>query len=231
LKLQNNGYIVKFPLLTKEGIKGWFQSFSLLLIFLSGILINSAIAQDIQTVYDNLIQKFGTVNSVRFDVKGMNNRLINGSMTVKRGDKYVFDLNKRKIVCDGQTVWNYSLSENKVVISSYEPSSDEELRPETFFFALTNDFEAVSLKKENSSNSKLSLVLVLKPKSEADKYKEIQNIDIRLDTKSYNIKSVQVYYSNPEQNIEVTNIMLNKPISDSLFDFDIPKDASVIDLR
>lgn len=194
--------------------------FYLLLILFSAI---NLYANDRDDIFTAMKTKYGNLNSISFDFISTANKNIFGKIVAAKGNKYQLIFQDRVIVCDGKTVWNYSNENKNCMISNLE-SLSKDVSIEKFFFNFINNTEPITLQKYNESKGTSALLLQIKDK------KTKREVGILLDPNSLMI--MRIALDNDEQNTwDVKNLRINPKIQDSIFEFKIPKDAEVIDLR
>jgi outer membrane lipoprotein-sorting protein len=189
------------------------------------------ITQTIQSVYDELLAKYGKMESVSLDFSMREKTGFKGSLKAKSGNKFILRLPYRTVYCNGKTVWNYSPKDKKVIISDYDAENEQSISLERFFFRFIKDFEPVSLAKENNSKAGISHVLSMKPKTTASIDETIEEIKIWLDIKKYTIRAFQVVTAGDIITWDVINLKINGKIANSEFEFKAPDGVEVIDMR
>lgn len=181
-------------------------------------------------IYKALSAKYGNLKTINLFFKSAEDGKVQGSLTAKKGNKYIIKAQNRVITCNGKTIWNYTPKDNKVVLSSYESGQGNELSIETFFFNFIKEFKPVSLTKERNSKGIVVYVLTLEP----DKSKSslnIKKVKIWVEEAKNTITKVQSIDDQGTNTYIISKIFTNKNIPDKTFDFKNPKDVNVIDLR
>jgi len=192
------------------------------------LLTYSLSAQSKDDVFSKIVKKYKNISSISFSFQNEEITGFYGNLKAKKNNKYIIEANDRIIKCNGKTLWNYSISEKKVIISDFEESYVEENSIETIFFNFLNDYEPNDLKSEQASKSN-SLILSLRKKKTASKLNN--DIKIWLDSKSLIPIKLQINNNNEKSNWLVSNLKTDLNLSDSQFNFTIPKDTEIIDLR
>jgi len=199
-----------------------------IIFFILFLFNNSLFSQSKEEVFSQIGNKYKKISSISFNFQNEEMKSFSGSLKAKKNNKYIIEASDRIIRCNGKTLWNYSLTDNKVIISDFEESYVEENSIETIFFSFLNDYEPIELKREQSSKSS-SLLLVLK-KKKADS-KSNNEIKIWLEPKTLIPVKLQIYNNNEKSNWFVSNLKTDLNLNDSQFNFTVPKEAEVIDLR
>ncbi len=131
---------------------------------------------------------------------------------------------QHKIITNGKMLWLYRPDQNQVMLGKAE-NFFKEGSGGAFLsdISIVREKYIISIKNSNEELCKLSLIPKIKTP-------EIQSILIIISKNDYNIQKIitsNIYEDTIE--IEFNNIEF-KEIDDSLFEFSIPEDASVIDL-
>jgi outer membrane lipoprotein-sorting protein len=99
---------------------------------------------------------------------------------------------------------------------------------DNFFFNVVPTLYPVSLSSVLSSREGKRYMLKLQSN---DRSADIQQVSLYLDSKFSKIEEIEIIASNMKHNFIVNKIEINKNISDSIFNFKIPKDVEEIDTR
>ncbi len=180
---------------------------------------------DKDKVFESLKGKFLKIESVAVEFFSANHK--KGSLVAKKGGRFRLYIGSRIIVSDGRELWNYSAKEKKVVVQKVETLSSKNLSLDNVLLNFSKDYEPVSLTRENSSENGTRNCLQLKCKSEPshivrvylDDNNEIQEIAFAFDGKLN------------EESFIIKSLRINPKISNSQFNFKIPKGVEIIDLR
>lgn len=197
------------------------------LIVLIGAMRASAASADGTALLKTLTSKYAAAKNVtvRF-VEGEGQARLRGTATVEGTNKYRIDLSDRSIVCNGKTVWNYSPRDNRVTIDTYRPNR-KTLSPEFFITRLPSDAKA-ALAEGKDGKRKL---LTLEP-PEADAWGVITRLIVETDSDGSQIYSVTIFDASAGQRtVHIQSTKFDQKIPASTFEQDIPKGATVMDLR
>ncbi len=200
----------------------------ILILFLSANVVFAE--ETAQSVFNELVKKFSAAPSVSFEFALDGNASFRGSLKSKPGNKYVITTSERKIVSNGKNIWNYSIKDNKVILSEQEVGSIGSISVENVFYSFSSTFKPVSLKRENDSKLGTSLVLHLRS-DKAQSQLNIETMQLVLDTKTKQIKAVRLDGTDGKQSWTIKKINTTNKIADSAFEFTPPKNCEVIDLR
>ncbi|MFA3782498.1 outer membrane lipoprotein carrier protein LolA [Melioribacteraceae bacterium 4301-Me] len=200
---------------------------SLILFFISTLLF----PQSGKSILTKLQQKYSNIKtfsaSFQQKIKGQNNFEVNakGKFYYSQKNKFIIEFNNQVIVSDGNTVWNYNKKSKQVIISSItdEPTSLSIDRIIYDYPSICN----VTLEKNSDKNPAFT-VLMLTPKDEDAPFKDVK-IWV---TQDYLINKLEISdLSGSTFIFELSNIELNKDLSNMDFVFTPPKGVRVIDLR
>jgi outer membrane lipoprotein-sorting protein len=179
-------------------------------------------SQTKEEIFEKLRTKFGNLKSISFKFESKDDKSFTGSLIADNENRYLLTLPNKKIVCDGQSIWNYSSTEKQVIISKYKKNSAAAIH--NIFFEIINNFIPVNLTQENSGKSSL-FNLYLKSKNENNNY-----INLILNKKQ-EIISISYNYNNSLGNFKIKKLKTNQKIQKGTFNFIIPKTTEIIDLR
>ncbi len=197
--------------------------------FFAGITVSEAVNDKLK-LYKYLLDTYGNLNSVSLEFISINNPGMAGSLKAEKGSKYILKMGKRNIYCDGKTVWNYSTTDNNVVISSFD-SSGTQFSFEQFFFNYLQNYKPDQLKKAAASSGYIAYILTLKPASEDEKIGDVEYIDVWINKKDFSLKMIEIGMGGNKQAWEISSLELNPEFAHNEFKFEPPGDAEVIDLR
>jgi outer membrane lipoprotein-sorting protein len=179
------------------------------------------LALDKDKVFETLRKKFAKVESIAVEFYSTNYK--KGNLLAKKGGRFRLQLGSRLIVSNGKEIWNYSVVEKKVVVQKVEVSNSISL--DNFLLNFASDFEPVSFTRENSSQSGARNCLQVRYKPEPSHI-----IRIYLDERN-EIREIVFSFGNNEESFVVKSLQINPKISNTQFNFKIPKGTEVIDLR
>jgi len=199
--------------------------FSIILLFSYTLLSQ----QDKNIVFKKLQKKYGGANSISI-VFSNNESFVNlSSIKAKKTNKFYINIEGRKIICDGKTLWNYNSSKKNVIISNF---SDELIgfSLDYFFFNIFDNLVPETLKSVLSSSTKKSYILTLVP-SKLNETPDITSVELYLNNSFDTIVAIKINSSVENQKWFVKNIKINPKISDKEFVFKIPDKTDIIDYR
>ena len=146
---------------------------------------------------------------------------------LKSGDKYRIETENDVIVTDGRTVWTYSKANEQVIIDHLQ-SSDENPLPKDLLFKYSEEYNPHFVAEEKLDGKK-AFKLNLVPKDEEAFVKSIQ---IWVDANSWlTVKVQQVDINDNVNTYFLRNAQQNVELEESLFNFQIPPETEVVDLR
>ena len=152
---------------------------------------------------------------------------VKGLLYLSGGNHYRIETDTQTIVSNGTTVWIYSEADNQVIIDSMDKSGENPL-PKDLLFQYSEEYKP-EFAGEEKFNGEKTYVLNLLPKDE-DAF--ITSMKIWVDASSWlTIKVEQVDINENVNTYIIGNIKENLQLEDSLFNFEIPEDCEVVDLR
>ncbi len=207
-----------------------------------GVIILLAVAafpllfasQDAANILEKVRDRYDTVTdaeirfseNVRFPMTNMVQQL-NGTLLVKKKNKYRVETNDQVIVTDGETVWSYSASNNQVIIDHFK-QDEQSLTPEKVLVGTPDNFTATVVGEEKVGAYQTT-VLKLVPK---DEQSFIRSLRLWVDEKEWMIRQVEIIdVSEKQTTYSVLQVHTNTGLQDSRFVYKIPKGTEVVDLR
>ena len=203
------------------------------ILIMALVLINSvaiAAENDKNAVYDKLKKQYGDLKSIslKFSMVGLTE--FTGTLKAKKGNKFLFQTKDRIVVSNGKTVWNHSLTDKNVIISSYDTKLSES-SVEQFFFSFLDNYSPSDLKKENTSGGASNYVLTLIPKNAKSTINGVKYIKVWISDSNGEIKKIGFKNGPGEQVWELKSITVNPKLNESLFEYKVPKGMEQMDLR
>lgn len=152
---------------------------------------------------------------------------LNGTLYLKKGDRYRVETPNQMIITDGKTVWTYSLDKNQVFVDNLEKSKDNPL-PRDLIIKYTHDFKPKLLRSEKLGEADCH-VLALTPR---DENSFIRSVTVWIDKSTWLAARIeQVDINDNKTAYALKNVRRNVALADGLFTFNIPTDAEVVDMR
>lgn len=187
----------------------------ILLLFPLVLLSSSKVYDDFKNKYENIESIF-----IEFIDEDTNEE---GSIKAKKGNKYRINYFKRILICDGETIWNYSPFEKQVIISSLDSFSND-FSLDAFFFTSMKNYKEISTSSTlSSSNGKM-----IKVKLEDVKTRNKIELHFNQNEQLKKLNYTDDYVS---QSWILKNINTNIELDDKFFHFSPPDSIEVIDLR
>mgnify|MGYP000384955234 CR=1 FL=1 len=153
-----------------------------------------------------------------------------GTVTMKKGNNFRIETEQQTIVTDGKTVWFYSPINKQVLISTYQ-QKEQTLSPDKFLFNLPNDYAGTIVNEETKSVG-ADVVLKLVPKEKSKNAQFIKSLKVWVVEDDWSVRKIEYIDANETRTTyTLTSLEFNKKISDEVFQFTIPKDVEVVDLR
>lgn len=185
------------------------------------------ILKDLQKKYESLQDmnvKFK--QEIEFGVT-KNTESFEGTMLIKKGNKYRIELEHQTIVTDGTSVWSYSPDNGQVIIDKFH-DDPKAITPDKVLVNVPDRYNTTLLSRDKSGDNEIAIVK-LTPK---DENSNVQWMKLWIDTDDWVLRKVQ--FQDLSDNITtytVSDLKVNTGLTEKQFQFDPPKDAQVIDLR
>ncbi len=190
-----------------------------------------AVVDKIQKKYEQ-ITDFHAGFSQEAEVKALNKvQKAEGEVWFKKPGKMrwnYYSPAKDEIISDGNTLWYYNQEEKQVIETPLSKVSDTETTS-TLLSGLGNIKELFDVSFANADGLGAgagSYLLDLKPKTEEESYNKVT---IAVDKNTMLVNTMYLY--DPFGNlttVNLTNISIDKGVSDSLFVFNVPAGVEVI---
>jgi chaperone LolA len=150
-----------------------------------------------------------------------------GTLLMKKPNRYRLESEHQTIVTDGVTVWSYSSANNQVIINKYTENSNS-LSPEQFMLNLPANYYTSLLGSEKSTSGTIVL-LKLVPK---DDRSFVKSVKLFVEEHGWLVRKIIILDVNEtETTYTVKDIQLNTDIKEKTFDFEKPEGAEIVDLR
>ncbi|MGH7600789.1 MAG: LolA family protein [bacterium] len=152
---------------------------------------------------------------------------LNGTLYLKKGDRYRVETPNQMIITDGKTVWTYSLDKNQVFVDNLEKSKDNPL-PRDLIIKYTHEFKPKLLRSEKLGAVDC-YVLALTPR---DDNSFIRSVTVWIDKSTWLAARIEQVDINDNKTAYVLkNAQRNVPLADALFTLSIPAEAEIVDMR
>ncbi|MBI3259104.1 MAG: outer membrane lipoprotein carrier protein LolA [Ignavibacteriae bacterium] len=198
-----------------------------------GMLFHSTLIAQQKTgeVYSSVKKKYGSASSLQCNFSSVlgTQTPITGTVKAKKGNKFVLDLGSRVIVCNGETVWNYTKTTNTVVVSNYEDKG--QISIEKVFFTYLNAYTSATTFAERTSKGEKYTTLRLLPPSPDKIINGVQSISIALNPKTFAIQRISLTDPSGNQMWKLSSLKTDSKLADSVFEFNPPKEVQVVDMR
>ncbi len=142
-----------------------------------------------------------------------------GKIYYGKGNKFRIELKNNLIICNGETLWNFSKKQNKVVINKYDPEDPSSLSIDAILF----DYPAKCTSVVENG------VIILTPKEGSNL--EFSKAELWVNDSDLIEK---VLIEDPNQGtieVSLSNYNLDQKFSQSEFTFTPPEGSKIIDLR
>lgn len=150
-----------------------------------------------------------------------------GTLIMKRPNKYRVELEHQTLVTDGTVVWSYSPVNKQVLVDRYRENQNS-LSPEKFLLNLPAQYYTTLLGKEEVENVE-TYALKLVPK---DDQSFVKSVKMWVEDGTWIVRKVQIVDVNDTETVyTIKELKLNTRVSDALFSFTPPAGTEVVDLR
>lgn len=150
-----------------------------------------------------------------------------GKMWMKKGKKYRIELEQQTIVTDGKSVWTYFPLNQQVLIDSFR-EDPRAITPDQALVNVPRDYYSTIIGKERIGRMD-HILLKLIPKDEKSL---IKSMKVWVDPSQWLMRKVEVIDVSDTQTTYTTkDVRINTGLADTLFQFEIPPDVEVVDLR
>ncbi|MGE5314017.1 MAG: outer membrane lipoprotein chaperone LolA [Acidobacteriota bacterium] len=198
-----------------------------------------AVAQDVEPseVLENVQKKYSDVNDAqaKFTQKvsfkyAKVEQSFNGTVKMKKGNRYRVESQQQTLVTDGKTVWLYTPSTKQVLIDSYK-SDPRAFSPDRFLLGLPKNFQATLL-NENASSVGADYVLKLAPKTNTESTKLFKSLKVWVAEKDWSVRKIEYVDMNDTRTVyTLSALQFDEGVPDGVFHFIPPAGAQVVDLR
>jgi len=192
----------------------------LFLIIFTSVL--TAKEYDMNSMYKALKSKYGDLKSVYASIHNPDNQ-VTATMKAEKGNKYYVKSKNVILVSDGETIWNYSVKDKKVVINSAN-AFDVKQSIDYVFFSFLTDFTPISMAKVDNG-----YVLELEFNKRINTL--IDRLYLWINDKNLDIFKIQFKSGYDIQTWEIVNLKINPKFKANTFKFKIPEGTEVVDLR
>ena len=152
---------------------------------------------------------------------------VEGTIYLTAANQYRIETGEQLVITDGKTVWSYTPSDNHVIIDLLKNTQDNQL-PKDLFLQYAREF-VPDFKGEEQIEGAKTFLLELKPK---DDESLITSMKVWIDSKTWFTRKIEQVDLNDNRNTYlVRNIQENPQLDPQLFQFALPRDAEIVDLR
>jgi len=153
-------------------------------------------------------------------------KTVEGTLYLKKGNKYRIEAEDKTIVTDGKTSWAYLAVSKQVVIDSFRNDKNT-ISPDKFLLSVPSDYYVV-LTSSKLTESDTTYTLRLTPKSDNSFIRSIRLVV----SGNWAVRSAEISDMNDTQyTYTVKELKMNSGLPDSEFEFNPPKGTQVVDLR
>jgi len=189
-----------------------------------------------KAILDKLSQKNKSYSTIKADFEytlknegeGLNESQ-KGTITLK-GEKYIIELGTQQVISNGKDVWTYLKDVQEVQLTEILPDDESSmLSPHKLFTIYESGFKYV-YKGQETIDGKTIDVINLYPIDAGEK--PFHTVVLRVNNAASQIHSMTIKMKDGNTfAYDLTTFETNKPIADNAFEFEVPADAELIDLR
>ncbi|MBI2619154.1 MAG: outer membrane lipoprotein chaperone LolA [Ignavibacteriales bacterium] len=173
---------------------------------------------------DNLIAEFS--QQVKFGFSKIEQEF-QGTLTMKKPNRYRVESEHQTLVTDGSTVWAYSPVNKQVVIDRYKENQNS-ITPDKFLLNLPESYYATVLGTEGEQQ-KTMVVLKLVPR---DDRSFVKSVKLWVEDGTWVVRRILIQDVNEsETTYSIHSLTLNTNVKDTQFSFSPPPGTEVVDLR
>jgi outer membrane lipoprotein carrier protein len=150
-----------------------------------------------------------------------------GTLVMKKGNKYRIELEDQVIVTDGSSVWSYVRSNQQVIVDRYR-EDPQAFTPDKLLVNVPERYTSEIIGSERLHGRPLTVVKMIPrdPKSQA------RWLKIWVDEDAALMRQVQLLdISDNLTTYSIDSLSLNTGVTDAQFRYDAPAGVEVIDLR
>lgn len=195
------------------------------IFFISVLFLSNSLGQaNPQELLKNIQDKFNSINDLSADLAQSVNGKINlkGKVFYKKENHLRFEFENNVIVSDGETSWNYSKKQNKVIISDYDSEGNKILSIRQLIYEYPEDCKL--------SMSEVDGIKTLELIPQDDTF-TFNSIKLFVDSENLIIKVLIDDPATGNIQVNLSDIQINKGLADSYFQFSPPEGSQIIDLR
>jgi outer membrane lipoprotein carrier protein len=148
-----------------------------------------------------------------------------GTIKIKKGNKYRIETDKQTIVTDGKTVWMFNSISKQVLRDTYKQNR-QPFSPDKFLLGLPKEFSAVNVARDSQY-----YVLSLTPSAAGATVSMFSFLKVWIRPEIWEFEKIEITDKNNSiTTITLSNIIFNKGMSDTVFQFMITDDMKLVDL-
>lgn len=153
-------------------------------------------------------------------------KTLDGTLYLKKGNKYRIETEDNVVVTDGKTSWTYMAASQQVVVDSFRDDKNT-VSPDKFLLSVPSDYFVVLLSSK-ITDTDTTYTLRLTPKGDNSFVRSIKLVVAG----NWTVRSAEISdMSDAQYTYTVNELEVNSDFSDSKFEFNPPKGAQVVDLR
>ncbi|MCB0281402.1 MAG: outer membrane lipoprotein carrier protein LolA [Calditrichae bacterium] len=205
------------------------------LIFALLFMIQMSFAQDVEDIIEEVQDKYDEIEDLTATFKQIEAFKLTGTVSettgkifIKGGVKYRFESDDQVITTDGQTVWTYNAINKQLIIDNVRKNSGA-LLPRDMLFKYPKEYFSTLVKTEDMDGNKV-YVIKLDPRSNVHGY--VKSMKIWVSDDEWLINKIETTDLNDNTStFEISDLKIDKGLSDSLFSFQPGEGDQVVDMR
>ncbi|NOX18037.1 MAG: hypothetical protein GXO87_07125 [Chlorobi bacterium] len=186
------------------------------------LIVLSALSFAQTNLVDQIKNKYSSVGTFQADFSVETGQRLSGRVVFQKENKIKIVTEKRTIVSDGKTNWNYEKRTNKVIISEAAPGQSQ-FSPEFYLSQLSSGKDFQTLEKKNGLSG-----VKFTPQNNG---MNLKSIVLWVDSNLI-VKRIEAERKHGGKFVlSLKNVKLNQPVAADEFKFQPPENARIIDLR
>ncbi len=207
--------------------------YCLIIVCLSPVLITAKETNPTKII-QNVEKKLDSTISIRIVFKQTyiweltgEEQSIEGELLLQGDDRFHVTTEDQVIVSDGQTLWTYSKPSQRVLIDRLS-DSDNTLLPRQILFQYTRSYTSRMVGEETLLGKACAVVMLTEESGDAF----FPKVTVWIEQDTWIPRKVEQIDINDNRTIyELTSLQFDVPADRSIFEFVIPEDTEVIDMR
>lgn len=197
---------------------------SVQILFITLIFLFNPQIEEGSKLLNELQEKYESINDFHADfrLETVTGHVELGKFYYKSVDKFRIELKSRTMISDGESVWNFTHRNNKVIITPIE-DNENSFSINDYVFEFPAKCTVIK-----GSDDKGRDILLLKPKSTELNFKEMKLV---INSEKLIDEIHLTDFMDQGYRVYLTNTKVNQKLSDNFFIFEPSDGIQIIDLR